>query len=598
VTPYPPTNPFLAPSSKPCPGRNLLCTPLDLRSALHCRESNVGCREGGRHFELLLTYVIHFWLLSYASRKITSFSRHSILLQPLSKPITSHCIHRPALVIPCSPPDSLTLLCNNISNTALTHSQTLFDNQSINQLTTPPSARSVSMPYAVPSPMPSPSKDHRKGWLTPPTHIEDMGAGPSYTTGPMPGIPRRSSSHQGNSGHSTPRSHSPAMSRQVSSSSTAFPASKPMEGLPRRTSAGQGTFGVTGLPNLGAEGSLGLKLLPSPTKSPQSARAIKESISSVPTVDSSLPTTPDDDNSDLPTPVVVEGDSETKEVNSTKPSVPFPSFEPPVFRPVHTPHRALSQTAAAARPSMINARRSSAIGHHRGNGPTGSLQIPFPTSASTSHIPGTPQSPSQHLRPTASMIRKKSGEVVKPSLKLRSMSTPDLSRQKEGASPDTPEMEANRDFPDERSKSVRFADGDDGDPKALESVVLFLREQRPTAVGKAADPDHTGVVTDTETEADDTDASDFVQFRTRRNAAARAADEQGQVELEGGSRVPRLRTDFSPDARGSLEGENILLERVELVNGPGPLCLRGTVIVRNVSFQKWVSIRFTLDHWQ
>lgn len=454
------------------------------------------------------------------------------------------------------------------------------------------------MPYAIPSPTPSPSKDHRKGWLTPPTHIEDMEAGPSHATGPMPGIPRRSSSHQSHSNQSTPRhyNHSPVMSRQSSATSTAFPASKPMEGLPRRTNSGQSAFGVTGLPNPGAEGSLGLKLLPSPTKPQQTARGLKDSISSVSTVNSSLPTTPDDQTSDLP--VAMVGEKGTKEDGSTKSSVPFPSFEPPVFRPVHTPHRALSQNPATTRPSIINARRNSATGHQRGNGPTGSLQIPFPTSASTSHIPGAPPSPSQHLRPTAGMIRKKSGEVVKPSLKIRSMSTPDLTRQKEGASPDTPEFEANRDFPDERSKSVRFADGDDGDAQALEKVVLFLREQRPTAVGKAADPDHTGLITDTETEADDTDASDFVQFRTRRNAAARAADEQGQIELEGGSRVPRLRTDFSPDARGSLHGEYVLLERVELVNGPGPLCLRGTVIVRNVAFQKWVSIRFTLDHWQ
>lgn len=196
------------------------------------------------------------------------------------------------------------------------------------------------------------------------------------------------------------------------------------------------------------------------------------------------------------------------------------------------------------------------------------------------------------------MIRKKSGEVVKPSLKVRSMSTPDLSRQGDGE-PKTPdEDDEGRDFPDERSKSVRFADGDDGESQALERVVLFLREQKPAAVGKAADPDHVGGVTDTETEADDTDASDFVQFRTRRNAAARAADEAGQIMLEGGSRVPRLRVDFSPDARGSLDGENVVMERVELITGPGPLCMRGTIIARNVAFQKWVSVRFTLDHWQ
>ena len=404
-----------------------------------------------------------------------------------------------------------------------------------------------------------------------------------------------------------------------------FAASKPMEGLPRRSSAG-GTasqaspsssssptpaFGVAGLPNgVGESSTLGLKLHASPTKAPHMSRGIKDSISSTSTLESSLPSTPAEEPTSLPIASVVAADSpikfeveptatrakvsETPDATPAK-AVPFPAFEPPPRRPVPHLHRAASHT----RPTMVNARRNSAQGHHRGNGPTGSLQIPMPGSASTSHIPqpSSDATSSPLLRPTASMIRKKSGEVVKPSLKIRSMSTPDLTRQKDGE-PQTPEDDANRDFPDERSKSVRFADADQEDPRALENVVLFLREQKVTAVGKAADPDWVGPVTDTETEADDTDASDFVQFRTRRNAAARAADEQGQLSLEGGSRVPRLRTDFSPDARGSLDGENVLLERVELVTGPGPLCLRGTVIVRNIAFQKWVSIRFTLDHWQ
>jgi len=393
-----------------------------------------------------------------------------------------------------------------------------------------------------------------------------------------------------------------------------------MEGLPRRSSSG-GTgsqassssssptpaFGVSGLPNgVGESSTLGLKLHASPTKAPHMQRGIKDSISSTSTLESSLPSTPAEEPTSLPVAAVVTADSPVKfEVERAKPdekdatpakAVPFPAFEPPPRRPVPHLHRASSSNT---RPTMVNARRNSAQGHHRGNGPTGSLQIPMQGSASTSHIPQPSPSAtaSPLLRPTSSMIRKKSGEVVKPSLKIRSMSTPDLTRQKEG-DPQTPEEEANRDFPDERSKSVRFADADEEDPRALENVVLFLREQKVTAVGKAADPDWVGPVTDTETEADDTDASDFVQFRTRRNAAARAADEQGQLLLEGGSRVPRLRTDFSPDARGSLDGENVLLERVELVTGPGPMCLRGTAIVRNVAFQKLVSIRFTLDHWQ
>jgi hypothetical protein len=191
------------------------------------------------------------------------------------------------------------------------------------------------------------------------------------------------------------------------------------------------------------------------------------------------------------------------------------------------------------------------------------------------------------------MIRKKSGEVVKPSLKLRSMSTPDLSRQGDGY-PSTPEDESERGFPEERSKSVRFAGADEADGGELENVVLFLREQKPAAVGRAADPD-AGPYTETETE-NDTDI-DFVQFRTRRNAAARAADGERLV-MDGGSKVPRVRLDFSPETKDILKDEYVVLERSELVHDAGPLQLKGTVLVRNMSFQKWVAIRFTMDHWQ
>ena len=191
------------------------------------------------------------------------------------------------------------------------------------------------------------------------------------------------------------------------------------------------------------------------------------------------------------------------------------------------------------------------------------------------------------------MIRKKSGELVKPSLKQRSMSTPDLMRDTDY--PSTPEEERNRGFPEERSKSVRFAGPDEADGGNLENVVLFLREQKPAAVGKAADPDRAGM-TDTETELD-TDASDFVQFRTRRNAAAQKADDDKLI-MEGGSKVPRVRTDFSPDSRGALKEEYVILERVDLLNDTGPLHMKGSALVRNMSFQKWVAIRFTMDHWQ
>jgi hypothetical protein len=184
-------------------------------------------------------------------------------------------------------------------------------------------------------------------------------------------------------------------------------------------------------------------------------------------------------------------------------------------------------------------------------------------------------------RPSSHMVRKKSGELVKSSLKQRSMSTPDLGRRKDKDSGDE------YDLP-ERTKSVRF------DDLGLESVVLFLREQKPTAVSKASEPNSN----DTPTETEDDNDTDFVHFRTRRSGGGSSRPESGkEIQIQPEFTVPRLRLDFGPGTQGILKDEHVVLERVDMQNG-SPLAMRGTVLTRNVAFQKWVAIRFTLDHWQ
>ena len=377
----------------------------------------------------------------------------------------------------------------------------------------------------------------------------------------MPGIPRRASS----------RTTSPVMSRSASSSRQSFAAPRPIDGLPRRSSHTPTQSTVTGLPIDG--GSLGLKLHGSPTRAPDMSRGAKDSMSSTSTMDSSLPPTPKDEPIEL----------DLADAGKAKGGIPFPPYNP-IARPLSAKHP-LRTSMAPQRPTLSSRQHSGGL-HGRGQG---SLQLSMPGSASTSHLIESPVD-QRPTRPSA-MIRKKSGEVVKPSLKQRSMSTPDLSRQAENSPP----LEQERTFGEERSKSVRFADSEDTPGSMLNNVVLFLQNQKPAAVSKAADPD--GHLTETETEAD-TDASDFVQFRTRKNAAARAVDDARDIQLEGGSRVPRVRCDFSPDARNALHGEMVVMERAELKTVNGSLCLQGTVIVRNVAFQKWVAVRFTMDHWQ
>jgi hypothetical protein len=117
-------------------------------------------------------------------------------------------------------------------------------------------------------------------------------------------------------------------------------------------------------------------------------------------------------------------------------------------------------------------------------------------------------------------------------------------------------------------KNVHFKEKDDG----LESVRLFRRTGKPVSVSKPT--------SDTETETEpEPSAFPFPHlFGTSASSLSAIAD-----------RSPIPAPNPSPYA-------NVHLESVSLPPARPPV-LRGTILVRNIAFEKHVGVRFTLDDW-
>lgn len=163
----------------------------------------------------------------------------------------------------------------------------------------------------------------------------------------------------------------------------------------------------------------------------------------------------------------------------------------------------------------------------------------------------------------AGLIRKKSGEPLKSSLKSRapivrsdlSVFIPTTISSK--SAPVTPTA----------GKAVHF------DAK-LEHVKLFIAQQKPSAVSRDGSP------TD-DTSGTDTDWPSFIFGQTL------SEDERTRKSLV-------MRVVNMPDR--PRMGEDVVLE--ELVLSADATTANGRVRVRNIAFEKWVAVRFTFDDWQ
>lgn len=203
---------------------------------------------------------------------------------------------------------------------------------------------------------------------------------------------------------------------------------------------------------------------------------------------------------------------------------------------------------------------------------TGIVPLTQATASSSGPLSAAPPSPY-----SARLIRKKSGEILKPALKpggpLAANGTPLEAPPKPDAAVDSRQTSrarfASKSLPATPS-CPRFVHFD----AQLTYVKYFKAEQMPSVVSRSGSP--SGEYTTSEGEeypfpSTDDEASD--------------AREQKLLQIQ----LPNFPTSHEPDAELFLESLFLDDDRKSL---------RGVIQVRNMAFQKWVAVRFTFDWWQ
>ncbi|KAH9932136.1 uncharacterized protein BXZ73DRAFT_90052 [Epithele typhae] len=212
--------------------------------------------------------------------------------------------------------------------------------------------------------------------------------------------------------------------------------------------------------------------------------------------------------------------------------------------------------------------------------------VPFPTSSPTSPSSGpllfaTSLSRESSRSSTASLPRTPStpiilsnGKPLKSSLKS-SASSPNISdlpikHIRAQSAPSTPSM----------NKNVHFAEKDEG----LETVRVYNRTGKPASLSKPP-----GEETETETELENSSSFPFPILPSSLSSTSSAALVH-EIDPALNRTNPIPKSNPSPYA-------NVFLETLSLPKTRPPT-LRGTILARNVSFEKTVAVRFTLDDWQ
>lgn len=174
---------------------------------------------------------------------------------------------------------------------------------------------------------------------------------------------------------------------------------------------------------------------------------------------------------------------------------------------------------------------------------------------------------------SAKLIRKKSGEILKPALKyggpLAANGTP-------LEAPPPPDVQVSRARFESKSlpttpscpKYVHF-------DAQLERVKLFQKEQKPSVVSRSGSPTGGDYTT--------SEGEEYPFPSTDEEGVDKREKKVLQISL------PNFPTHQAPDADLFLESLFLDDDRKSL---------RGIIQVRNMAFQKWVAVRFTFDWWQ
>lgn len=318
------------------------------------------------------------------------------------------------------------------------------------------------------------------------------------------------------------------------------------------------------------------------------------------------PPTPPDANTRAPAAQVSIGEPSSSSSSSSESYVRIPTRSRRSRSPI--PARLCPPEHSTPTPTVFSAKsteeQSSVSWHMRQqkqlNSPNGQEETPRPSTVLHKPVPTKPTSrlhinlPSTVILPTGSsssssstltgistptrsvsaapLVRKKSGEPLKSSLKSRrSVVRGDLSvvtgLSASKSEPNTPT----------HIKSVHFDD-------KLEHVKLFLAEQKPLAVSRDGSP------TD-DTSGTDSDFPSFIYGKSE--PQVKESDEERfrkALNVEVASPLPRLGPAVLPF------GTDVLLESLTL--SADHLNILGNVLVRNITFEKWVAVRFTFDDWQ